>query len=119
VDKGAVSRQAHLVIRCSKRKPEVFINVGSRFESVADKSEEVNVGIKFDGTIRQNQLWLAAGDHEAAFSSDPVALVKRMSASKIFLFSFTSFQKEQTTVTFEMRNLREKLGPFADVCGLK
>jgi hypothetical protein len=107
------------VIRCSKRKPEVFINVGSRFESVPDRSEAVNVGIKFDGAVRQNQLWLAAGDHEAAFSPGPVALVKRMSASKIFLFSFTPVQKEQTTVTFEMRNLRKELGPFADVCGLK
>ena len=119
MEKRAVSHPAHLVIRCSKRKPDVFINVGGRFESVPDKPEAVNVGVQFDGAVRQNQLWLAAGDHESAFSADPVALVKRMSASKIFTFSFTPFQKDRTTVTFEMRNLRKELGPFADVCGLK
>ena len=53
-DKSAESRQAHLVIRCSKQKPEVFINIGARFESVPEKPEGVNVRTKFDGAAPQD-----------------------------------------------------------------
>ena len=116
---GADSHQAHLAIRCAKHKPEVFINIGERFESVSGKTDVVDVQIKFDSASPVKQRWLAATDLEAAFASSPVALVKRMAESKTFLFTSTSFQKRDTTVTFKMGDLKAKLKPVSDVCGLK
>ena len=112
------SHQAHLAIRCFKRKPEVFINIGDRFESIPGKPDVVDVWIKFDGAARTKQRWLAAADREAAFASSPATLVKRMAESTMFIFNFTPFQKRETTVTFKMGDLKEKLEPVADVCGL-
>jgi len=115
---GAGLPQAHLAIRCSKRKPEVFVNIGGRFESVPGKPEVVDVRIKFDRASWARQQWLAAADHEAAFALRPDTLIKRMAASKTFQFSCTPVQKGETTATFKIGDLKEKLAPVADVCGL-
>jgi hypothetical protein len=54
-------------------------------------------------------FWSAAADCNRAFAASPVTPVKRMAASGTFLFTVTPFQKRETTVTFEMGDLKEKL----------
>ena len=110
---GADSHRAHLAIRCAKHKPEVFINIGDRFEGIPGKTDVVDVQVKFDSAGPVKQRWLAAADLEAAFALSPVALVKRMAESKTFLFTSTSFQKRDTTVTFKMGDLKAKLQPIS------
>jgi hypothetical protein len=113
------SHKAHLHIRCSKRHPEVFVDVGGPFESVYGDFEAVHVRLKFDDAAPVRQRWTESTNNEAAFAANPAAMMKQMLASNTLLFEFTPFQKRETTLTFRMGDLREKLKPLSDVCRLK
>ncbi len=111
------SNRSYLVIR-AKDKPEVFIHVGSPFESIYGEFDATSVRLKFDDGTPIKQRWSESTNREAAFASSPVKLVQQLSASNKFLFEYTPFQKRATTVRFDLTGLSPKLEPLADVCGL-
>ena len=113
------SHKAYLGIRCSKSKPEVYVNVGGPFESVYGDFNAVSVRLKLDDTVPVRQRWTESTNHEAAFASTPAKLVKQLTTSNNLLFEFTPFEKRATTVNFALGDLKGKLEPYNDVCGVK
>lgn len=113
------SHKAYLGIRCSKGKPEVYVSVGGPFESIYGDFEAVSVRLKLDDAVPVRQRWIESTNHEAAFASSPTKLVKQLTTSNNLLFEFTPFEKRETTVNFALRDLKGKLEPYTDVCGVK
>ena len=62
------SHKTYLLIRCSKGKPEVAINVGGPFESVYGDFDAVSVRVKFDDASPARQRWIESTNREAAFA---------------------------------------------------
>jgi hypothetical protein len=81
-------------------------------------NDTYGVRVKFDDGKPIAQRWTGAANNEAAFSRNPMELVRQLSQSNTFLFEFTPFEKSETTVTFFVSGLKEKLQTVQDVCGL-
>jgi hypothetical protein len=116
---GFISKnRPSLGIRCAKHKPEVYIYVGEPFETEYGELNATSVRVKFDDNTPVKQRWSESTNLEAAFAANPAKLTRQLTTSKKFLFEFTPFQKRETTVIFNVGDLKSKLESMADVCGL-
>jgi hypothetical protein len=100
---------ANLIIRCTRRKTALFV-------ATDDIVDNGRVRIKFDDAKPQPQAWSEASDHQGLFAPDPIGLAKRLTKADSFLFEYSPFQKQPTTIEFKVNGLAEKLGTVAETC---
>jgi hypothetical protein len=108
----------NLIIRCSKHKTELYVNVGEPFQSVYGEIDSVRVRLKLDDSAPFAQTWSESTDDKAAFAPSAQKLAKQLETVKLFRFEFTPFEKRETTVTFNLADLKKNLDPISDVCGI-
>ena len=113
------SHKGYLGIRCSKGKPDVYVNIGGPFESVYGEFNSVRVRLKLDQGSPSSQNWIESTSRNAAFASSPVKLIKQLAGAKTLLFEFTPFEKRETTLRFDLGDLGAKLSAESEVCGWK
>ncbi|MBZ5547044.1 MAG: type VI secretion protein [Acidobacteriia bacterium] len=101
---------AMLTIRCTRGKTELYVGT----DDIVDNGK---VRIKFDDAKPQQQSWSEASDHQGLFAPDPIGLAKRLVKADSFLFEYSPFQKQPTTVEFKVNGLAEKLTSVAEPCG--
>jgi hypothetical protein len=107
-----------LFIRCSKHKPEVFVNIGEPFQSNYGELEGTSVRIKFDAAAPIRQSWDESTNNEAAFAPNAGNLINHLLMAKVFRIEVTPFEKRETTITFNVGDLAERFHPIADECGI-
>lgn len=101
---------AMLTIRCTRGKTALFV-------ATDDIVDNGGVRIRFDDAKPQLQAWSEASDHQGLFAPDPIGLAKRLTKADSFLFEYSPFQKQPTTVEFKVNGLAEKLKSIAEPCG--
>jgi hypothetical protein len=106
-----------LTIQCAKHKPELVINVGGPLQSEYGQYDTYAVRVKFDNGKPLPQRWTGSTNNRAIFSPSPGQLIKQLSKTNTFYLEFTPFEKAETTVTFPVSGLKEKLTAVQDVCG--
>jgi Type VI secretion system VasI, EvfG, VC_A0118 len=101
---------AILTIRCTRAKTALFV-------ATDDIVDNGGVRIKFDDRKPQPQAWSEASDHQGLFAPDPIGLAKQLTKADSFLFEYSPFQKQPTTIEFKVNGLAEKLNSVAEPCG--
>lgn len=101
---------ASLIIRCTRGKTALFV-------ATDDIVDNGRVRIKFDDAKPQLQAWNEASDHQGLFAPDPIGLARRLTQADSFLFEYSPFQKQATTIEFNVSGLAEKLRTVAETCG--
>lgn len=94
---------ATLVIRCTGKRAEVFVDV----HEVVD--QEAGVRIKFDDGKPVKQFW-SVGSYEALFSRDAGDFLRSIRTAKIFYFEYSPHQRVPRVVSFDVTKFPDEMG---------
>lgn len=103
-----------LVITCAENKTKVYVAVASQVESTEYRSP---VRLKFDDGPAIKERWGVSDGGEALFAPNGMALLRRLSRSKQFLFEYTPFRMSDRVIAFHLVGLNEQLPKIASACG--
>jgi hypothetical protein len=111
-----------LVIRCAKRKTDLFLithtpvesSHGSDYEDLGSK-----IRMRFDRGPPSASYWSESTDHAAVFAPNPIAFARKLSKAKVWLVEFTPFDAGPVTSSFQTDGLANVLGQVATACKWK
>lgn len=81
--------------------------------------DRITVRVRLDDNKPATQSWTESTDRKALFSSNAVALAKKIASSKRMIFEFTPFNSNTVTVIFNVEGLSVLLPEIAETCKLK
>jgi len=114
---GAVDRlpsqkdHAALVLSCDRGTTDAYV-IWRQYLGVYDLEVSWRVGSEQAVT----ETWSLSTDNEATFAPEPVELIKRMMANKLFLIKTTPFGSSPVTVEFNTAGLQTESAELREAC---
>lgn len=111
-----------LVIRCQKRKTDLFVVTHTPVETSHDGDYNElgsKIRARFDGSPPSTSYWSESTDHSAVFAPNPIALARKLSGTKEWLVEFTPFDAGPVTTIFDTDGLAGVLNQVAAACNWK
>lgn len=112
------SKVPTLVVRCSEKRTEVYVNTGLRasVERGGDL-ESHTVRLRFDDGEPVTQAWSEGTDGKALFAAGSVDLAKRIAKAKALRFQFTPHNASPAVATFPVAGADTLVPKVATACG--
>ena len=108
-----------LIIRCRENKTDVIFATGTNFHTEYGEYNNASIRYRIDDKKAQSQYWGESTDGNAAFSPNPVSLLKNMKDAKSLKIEFIPFNSNPSTAEFDLEGLRPHLEEIANTCKWK
>lgn len=109
------SATPRLIIQCSKKKAEIYIETIMPLE-VTQVDKQI-VSVQFDNNKPMRQRWQEIANAAVAASArDSALLIKQFAQSKKFVFEFTPFNSPPAQAEFDISGLEAFQPKLAGLC---
>ena len=108
-------KEAELMLRCKHKKPAVLLSWRGRFIG----ANEPLVSARFGSGQAEKKRWSLSGDHKAAFApGDPRVVIRQLLSVDRLVVQTDHFSRGTITDVFDVRQLKDVVGPLNDECRL-
>ncbi|HRQ63904.1 MAG TPA: type VI secretion system-associated protein TagO [Xanthomonadaceae bacterium] len=101
-----------IVLRCSENQTAAYVAWNSYLGSSAP-----NVLTRFDRQPARTVRWSLSTDSRATFVPQPVAWIKQLLESEMFLAQVTPYSESPVTAIWTLSGIQEAVKPLREACG--